>query len=94
MKTVFIRTSRHDQRGVRFGFYPLLVVAFHFWRPYRGPLGWTLTFGFGRGAGYQWGRTLYFSRGAKGGQRYLYTAAGFRAGFTQNGNETPYSFGS
>jgi hypothetical protein len=94
MTRTFVLTNRHDQRGIQIGIRPLCVVAFHFWRRYRGSLGWTLTFAFGRGAGCRWGRTLYFSRGAKGGQRYLYKAAGFRAGFTQNANETPYSFGS
>lgn len=93
MTPVLVRSKRDDSRGIRIGLRPLIVVAFHFWRIYRGRLAWTLTVALGRGAGCRWGRTFYLSRGAKGGQRYLYKAAGLRAGFTQNANEIPYSFG-
>lgn len=104
---MFFFSKRPDSKGFTFGFDPteffsfLLIFRFHlqfgYWKiwNYQKPsqLGWNLIIGFGRGAGYKWGRTFYVGRNVKGGgKKWRYNRAPFRIGFTQNANLVPYCF--
>ncbi|HEX2679586.1 MAG TPA: hypothetical protein VHM19_23210 [Polyangiales bacterium] len=90
---------RHDSRGFWLR-CALFTFALHWWPRWRAMPGLCITLWAGRGAGYvstKWRialPTLFLAVNAKGGRRWLYAPARFRAGLTWNANEVPYHFGS
>jgi hypothetical protein len=89
-------SKREDSRGIALysRFVSLFVHGWKAWR-YQKPstFGWCVKVKFGRGAGYQRGRTLFLGWRVRGGPvRYHHKPALFRAGFTQDANSLPYGF--